>query len=152
MQCNGRVWLIGRDGFIWDIWWVYCPRCPSYPTSTAMWAMESIISVSTLFTILCLKTSCNWWWLTIWLTNSIDIFAAEAGLEAVASSGIPSKTILSIKALVTDLHTMISAYEIHCCREIRQGLQIRADLVQNMAGWDVKGIHLLHWPPCRISG
>ena len=77
------------------------------------------------------KKCCKWWCVRGWQTSSIDIFAAEAGLEAVDSSDIPSKAILSIKALVTDLHIRISVYEIHRCQEIWQGLQIHADLVQN---------------------
>lgn len=57
---------------------------------------------------------CKWWCVSGWLTSNTDIFAAEAGLEAVASSDVLRKAILSIKALLTELHISTSACEILC--------------------------------------
>lgn len=125
------------------------PDAHPTPPSTALWTMESISSRTTavyhtrfenqlkLVMIYHKMLCCKRWCVKGWLTSSIDIFAAEAGLEAVASSDIPSKAILSIKALLTDLHIRISAYEVCCCQEIWQGLWIHADLLQNITKWDV---------------
>lgn len=139
------------------------PTAPPTTPSTIGWAMESISSWTTaiyhalfesqmkLVTIYHKMLCCKWQCVRGWLTSSIDICEAEAGLEAVASSDVPSEAILSIKSFTTDLHIRISAYEIHCCREIWQALWVHADLLQNTAKWVVRRMYLLHWPLCRIS-
>lgn len=96
------------------------------PPSTAVWTVESISSWTTavyhilfenqlkLVMIYHKMLCCKWWCVSGWLTSNTDIFAAEAGLEAVASSDVLRKAILSIKALLTELHISTSACEILC--------------------------------------
>lgn len=111
-SCSGRFWLMSKDSSTWDVWWVYCPRCPSYSSFCRFVSCgaNQLLNHEVQHTVLEHQLKwvmiyhkmlcCKWWRVRPWLTRSINIFAEEARLEAVASSDIPSKVILSIKGFV----------------------------------------------------
>lgn len=110
------------------------------------------------FSTHCLKSSWNVWWFTIkcYVVNdgmsgpdwqaSINIFAEEARLEAVASSDVPSKVILSIKASVNrPTEQDFSIWNALLSREMTRPPK-SCRFPSNVAKWDARGIHPLCWP------
>lgn len=144
LSCHGRFSIMtDGDSSIWDTWWICCPRCSSYSSfhrSVSNGAHQLLNHWSLAH--IAWKTSWNGWWFTTkcYVVNdgmsgpdwqaSINIFAEEAQLEAVASSDIPRKVILSIKASANSPTEGIPAFETHCCQEVWQGLQNPADFPQ----------------------